>query len=80
MWAAASRASLDARMKNPQGIGIGLGAVVLLFVAIGFCLPRKFHVERTLEIKRRPKPFYAVIIKLRSADMGLRGRKQAQRT
>jgi uncharacterized protein YndB with AHSA1/START domain len=52
-------------MKILKWIGIGLGAVVALFVAIGFCLPRKFHVERTLEINAPPEAVYAMIIKLR---------------
>jgi hypothetical protein len=52
-------------MKILKWLGVGLGAVVLLFVVIGFCLPRRFHVERGVFIGAPPESVYAVIIKLR---------------
>jgi uncharacterized protein YndB with AHSA1/START domain len=52
-------------MKILKWLGIGLGIVVLLFFAVGFCLPRKFHVERGLFIDAPPESVYAVITKLR---------------
>ncbi len=52
-------------MKILKWLGIGLGVLVLLFFVVGFCLPRKFHVERGLFINAPPKSVYAVISKLR---------------
>jgi len=52
-------------MKILKWLGIGLGAIVLLFVVIGFCLPRKFHVERGQFINAPPESIHAVISNLR---------------
>jgi len=52
-------------MKILKWLGVGLSAVVLLFVVISFCLPRKFHVERGIFINAPPDSIHAVISKLR---------------
>ena len=46
-------------------LGVGLGSVVLLFVVTGLCLPRKFHVERSVFINAPPESVYVVVTKLR---------------
>jgi uncharacterized membrane protein len=52
-------------MKILKWLIIGVGVVVLLFVMVGFCLPREFHVERSLAIGAPPEAIYAVVARLR---------------
>src|SRR5438876_7615912 len=52
-------------MKFLKWTGISVAVFALLLIAIGFCLPRKFHVERSLFINGQPESIYAVVTKLR---------------
>jgi len=52
-------------MKTLKWIGIGLGTALVLFLVIGLCLPRRFHVERTLIIEAPPEAIYPVVTRLR---------------
>jgi uncharacterized protein YndB with AHSA1/START domain len=55
----------DVHMRILKWLGIGLGVAVVLFFLVGFCLPRKFHVERGLFMNAPPESIYAVITNLR---------------
>lgn len=52
-------------MRFLKWFGIGIGVLVLLVVIVGFCLPRKFHVERNLAIDAPPEAIYPVVARLR---------------
>jgi hypothetical protein len=52
-------------MKILKWLGIGAFAIVLIVAVIGFCLPRKFHVERGIAINAPPEAIHAVVAKLR---------------
>ena len=52
-------------MKILKWIGMGIAAVVLLLVVVAFCLPRKFHVERSIAIDAPPEAIHAVVTRLR---------------
>src|SRR5262245_31681362 len=52
-------------MKILKCIGIGLAALVLLFLIVGFCLPRRFRVTRSIAIEAPPEAIYPVVARLR---------------
>src|SRR5687768_3949211 len=52
-------------MKILKWVGIGVGAVVVVFVVVGFCLPRRFSVKRSVAIEAPPEAVYAVVVRLR---------------
>ena len=52
-------------MRILKWIGIGVIAVVVLFVSVGFCLPRRFSVSRSIVVEAPPEAVYGVVAKLR---------------
>src|SRR5437762_7264118 len=60
-----SSAAWMCNMKILRWLGIVLGVLVVLFFAIGLCLPRKFHVERGLFINAPSETIATVVARLR---------------
>src|SRR5262245_8313243 len=52
-------------MRILKWIGIGVIAVVVLFVLVGVCLPRRFSVSRSIVIEAPAESVYRVVAKLR---------------
>ena len=53
-------------MKIIKKIGIVLLGIILLVVLISFFLPRKIHVERSLEMKATPEAAFALVNNLKA--------------
>ncbi len=53
-------------MKILKTIGIGLLGVIVLLVIISFFLPRKVHVERSIEINGNPQSAFVLINNLKN--------------
>jgi len=51
-------------MKIVKRVGIVLAGIAMLFIVVGLCLPRLYHVERSVSINAPPEKIHAVVNRL----------------
>jgi len=52
-------------MRTLKWIALGVGLVVVVFLLVGFSLPRKFHVERSVVIDAPPAQVHPAVNRLK---------------